>query len=343
MRVLLVKTSSLGDLVHSLPALTDAAQALPGIQFDWVAEEGFADLPSWHPAVAEVIPIALRRWRRDWRRAWRRGEIRAFLAHLRARSYDRVIDAQGLLFKSAWVAALARGPSAGYDRHSARDPWVSWTYQRRHQVAKNLHAIERVRRLFAAELGYPVPAGPPDYGIRRPPPLDPPERPYVILLHGTTWPSKRWPDIYWAELTQRLDQAGLRACFPWDSPDDRLQAERVLRWAEAGELLERDSLAGLARRLAGASAVVGVDTGLIHLAAAFGVPSVSLYGPTRVDRTGALGPAQRNLEAQFPCAPCLRRDCHFDGDSQVLPACFGALPPEQVWEELSQLLGGTWP
>ncbi len=334
MHALIVKTSSLGDLVHTLPAVTDAAAALPGLQFDWLAEEAFMQIPGWHPAVDQVIPIALRRWRKDWRKAWGRGELRRFWGQLRERPYERIIDAQGLLLKSGLPAALARGPVCGYDRDSAREPWVSWTYRNKHAVSRELHAVQRVRKLFAACLGYPEPAGEPDYGIRIPGrPVDP-AHPYLVFLHATTWPSKHWPIRYWAELTHIASTLGYRVCFPWHAPEDRLQAERIMDAAGSGELLPRGDLSGMAGRLAGAAGVVGVDTGLAHLAAAVGVPAVSLYGPTRVGLTGALGPRQLNLSADFHCAPCLRRDCNYEGNSAVQPACFAELPPSLVWESL---------
>lgn len=336
MHVLIVKTSSLGDIIHTLPALTDAAAAIPDIRFDWVVEEAFAEIPRWHPAVDQVLPLALRRWRRDWRRSWRRGELLDFVRQLRSRPYKRVIDAQGLLLKSGLVALLARGPSAGYDRRSARDRWVSWTYQRCHTVSRELHAVARIRQLFAADLGYAAPQAAPDYGIRRPVrPVDPGPR-YLVFLHSTTWPSKHWPIVYWAELARLAAVQGFRVLFPWHSPEDRLGAERILQAAEAGELVPRQGLTGLAGWLGSAAGVVGVDTGLAHLAAALGVPAVTLYGPTRVDLTGAVGPVQRNLTAKFPCAPCLRRDCDFHGEAEAQPACFTTLPPELVWEVLQQ-------
>jgi heptosyltransferase-1 len=341
MQVLVVKTSSLGDVVHTLPALTDAVAAIPGIRFDWVVEEAFTEIPRWHPAVDQVFPLALRRWRRDWRKAWRHGEPRDFVRRLRSRSYERVIDAQGLLLKSGLVAALARGPCAGYDRRSARDPWVSWTYRRSHRVSRELHAVARIRRLFAAELGYAVPQAGPDYGIRRlGRPVDP-GRPYLVFLHSTSWPSKHWPSMYWAELAHLARVQGYRVVFPWHSPEDRLSAERIIRGAQTGELLPRQGLTGLAGWLGCAAGVVGVDTGLAHLAAAVGVPAVTLFGPTRVDLTGAVGPRQRNLAAEFPCAPCLRRDCDFHGQTAVQPACFATLPPELVWQALQQQIQAT--
>ena len=130
MRVLLIKTSSLGDVIHALPALTDAARAIPGIKFDWVVEEGFAEIPTWHPAVGKVIPVAIRRWRKNLWQTIKSGEWRRFKQSVRSTKYDLVIDAQGL-FKSALPAMLAHGPRAGLDRASAREPLSALLYQRR--------------------------------------------------------------------------------------------------------------------------------------------------------------------------------------------------------------------
>ncbi len=340
MKVLVFKTSSLGDLIHTYPALTDAAAALPGIRFDWVAEEAFAELPAWHPAVRRVIPIALRRWRRNWAKSWRSGEIAAFVRELRREPYELIIDAQGLLFKSALPALLARGPCAGLDRASAREPWSCLSYRHAYPVGRELHAIERVRHLFAAALGYPMSASPPDYAIRVPGrPIDA-THPYLVFLHATTWSSKHWPPLYWAQLLQRAVAEGYRVLFPWHTPEDRLQAERIMHAADAGELLPRQGLAGMAACLAAAAGVVGVDTGLAHMTAAVGTPAVTLYGSTRQDLTGALGPRQHNMAVAFPCSPCLRRECDYRGSRDVEPACYASLPPAVVWDALQDQMSG---
>lgn len=337
MRVLLVKTSSLGDLIHSFPALTDASRAVPGIRFDWLVEASFAEVPAWHPAVAEVIPISLRRWRRNWRKAWKSGELRAFRARLRETRYDLVLDAQGLL-KSALPACLAHGPRAGLDKASAREPLSAHLYQRRYAVAREQHAIERVRQLFAQALDYPLPTGPLDYGLHITPAADAGVQ-RLILLHGTTWPSKHWPEPYWAELANIAAQRGFEVALPWGDPDDRLRAERIIKAAGVGVLMPRLSLSELAGALAGASAVVGVDSGLAHLAAAVGTPAITLYGPTRTDLTGAMGPHQLNVAADFDCAPCMRRDCNYAGQAEVQPACFEALTPGRVFSRLLEQMG----
>ncbi len=336
MRILVVKTSSLGDLVHCFPALSDAVRAIPGIRFDWVAEQAFAGLPPLHPAVERVIPIGLRRWRGDWRRAWRRGEIQRFWRELRAERYDRVIDAQGLFFKSAWVARAACGPSAGFDARSARDRWVGWSYRDAYRVARDQHAIARNRQLFAAALGYPLDDSAPDYGLCVE--ALPSERPYLVFLHATTWPSKHYPDLYWAELSHYAREAGLPAAMPWYAPLERLRVETIRERGGRPLLPERMELPELAAFLKGATAVVGVDSGLTHLAAALDRPTIGLYGPTAPGLSGVVGREVVNLRADFPCAPCLRRACDYAGEAEQRPACFTRLPPRRVWEALRGLL-----
>lgn len=157
MRVLIVKTSSMGDVLHTLPALTDAAQAIPGIRFDWVVEEGFAQIPSWHKSVERVIPVAIRRWRKAWFSAPIKAERQAFREAVQAVKYDAIIDAQGLVKSAALVTRLAHGVKHGMDWQTAREPLASLFYNRRHHIAKQQHAVERTRELFAKSLGYAKP------------------------------------------------------------------------------------------------------------------------------------------------------------------------------------------
>ncbi len=338
MRVLIVKTSSLGDLIHTLPALTDAVAAHPGIRFDWVVEEAFAEVPPWHPAVERVIPIALRRWRREWWRTLRTGAVGRFVQELQLTAYDAVIDAQGLLPKSAWVACKARGERWGYGPGSARDPFASLCYRRWVRAPRDLHAIDRIRRLFAAALDYEAPSTEPDYGLRFEGERGP-GRPALIFLHGTTWPSKHWPEPYWVALAEIATEAGYAVHWPWGDEREQQRAERLIDRSHSGWLLPHLSLTQLAKTLAGAAGAVGLDSGLAHLAAAVGTPAVTLYGPTRTDLTGARGPHQRNLEVDFPCAPCMKRECGYGGERPVDPPCFQSLPPETVWRELKVQMG----
>jgi len=326
-RVLLIKTSSLGDVVHTLPALTDAQRAIPGIQFDWVVEEGFAEIPAWHPAVAQVVPVAIRRWRKNLWQTLRSGEWRRFKARLRETRYDLVIDAQGLL-KSAWLTRYVKAPVAGLDRDSAREPLASRVYDRRYAVPRDQHALERVRQLFAQALGYELPQGIGDYGLDRAQLATPGEEPYLLFLHGTTWPSKHWPEAYWRELAERMSAFGWAIRLPWGNAEEKARAERIAEGIAGASVLPRLNLGGVAKVVAGARACVAVDTGLGHLAAALDVPCISLYGPTLPGRVGAYGRSQVHLCASGPDA----------GKGDRVKPCFDDLLPERVASELKALL-----
>jgi len=335
MRVLVIKTSSLGDVIHTLPALTDAARALPGIRFDWVVEEAFAPIPAWHGAVTQVIPVALRRWRRQLLTRRTRHEWRRFREHLQRADYDRVIDAQGLL-KSAVLTRLANGTRHGLDRLSAREPLAALAYQVSHAVPSGQHAIERVRQLFAAALDYPAPVNELDYGIYTGDPGD--ETPRLVFLHATSWPSKHWPEAYWVRLIELATAAGYAVLLPWGSADELARAQRLGAVSALVEVPPAMDLNELAGRFASARGAVAVDTGLGHLAAAFSLPTVSLYGATDAALTGARGRYQSRLQAGFECAPCLQRQCSYTGAAEVQPACYASLPPEVVWAALQQAM-----
>jgi heptosyltransferase-1 len=337
-KVLIIKTSSLGDVLHTLPAVTDAARLLPGVRFDWVVEEAFAEVPAWHAAVDEVIPVALRRWKHRPLQVLRRGEPQAAVRQLRKRSYDRIIDAQGLV-KSAVIARFARGPRYGLDGASAREPLAARAYNRTFPVLRQQHAVARVRQLFALALEYETPAGQPDYGIRERF-ADDQRQPCLVFLHGTTWSTKHWPDEYWVELASMAVAAGLQVKLPWGNAAEKQRAEKIAAVDKSVEVLPRMQLGELAEVIATARGVVGVDTGLVHLAAALGTPCVTLYGATDPGLIGTVGAAQSHLQANFPCAPCQERKCHYQGAAEVFPACYGDLPPTRVWQTLDAALAG---
>lgn len=349
MRVLLIKTSSLGDVIHALPALTDAARAVPGIQFDWVVEEGFAEIATWHPAVGEVIPVAIRRWRKNLWQTFKTGEWRRFKQRLRDTPYDLVIDAQGLL-KSAWLTRYVNAPVVGLDKECAREPLASRFYDQAYPVPRGQHAVERVRQLFAQALGYAVPEGLGDYGLDRTRLLgaDTGAAPFVLFLHGTTWDTKHWPELYWRQLAEHLGERGLQVRLPWGNPAEQARAERIALGLDHAQVLPKLNLAGVAQVLASAQACVAVDTGIGHLAAALDVPTLSLFGPTNPGLTGAYGKSQVHLAADYPaCAPCLQKKCTYQATDEdrlqfdlksEWPLCFTRLNPERVASQLGSLL-----
>ena len=330
MRVLLIKTSSLGDVVHTLPALTDARRALPGIQFDWLVEENFAAIPAWHPAVKQVIPIAIRRWRKALWRLPRDATWQAMRATLSATPYDLVLDAQGLL-KSAFLGIFANGPRVGYDRASVREKLSTVFYQRTIAVAKGQHAVERTRQLFAHAMNYAAPTAIGDYALdRQRVGAELNDHKKILLLHGTTWASKHYPENYWTALATLAQQDGFDVALPWGNAIEQARAERIAAHSGA-RVLPKLSLSAIAGEIASSAGVICVDSGLGHLACAFEVPTVSIYGATNPDLTSTYGRTQRALAAQFACAPCLQRECQYHGASIEKPACYDSLPPAQVW------------
>jgi len=335
-RTLIIKTSSLGDVLHTLPAVTDAARQKPAMRFDWVVEEAFAEVPAWHVAVDDVIPVAIRRWKHQLLHALRSGEPQALVRRLRSHPYAHVIDAQGLI-KSAVMARLARGPRSGLDRESAREPLAARAYDHRFAIARNQHAVQRVRQLFAAALDYPVPQTPPDYGIKEHFP-DRARQSYLVFLHGTTWATKHWPDDYWVRLAAMATASGRQVRIPWGNRTEQQRAEKIAAVSDAVEVMPRMALGELAALIAAAAAVVGVDTGLVHLAAALGTPCITLYGSTDPGLIGTLGESQRQLRAEFPCAPCQQRKCSYPDAAEVFPACYSTLDPDRVWSALEQML-----
>ncbi|MER2471030.1 lipopolysaccharide heptosyltransferase RfaC [Photorhabdus laumondii] len=300
MRVLLVKTSSMGDVLHSLPALTDAERNLPDVRFDWVVEEGFAQIPGWHNAVDQIIPVAIRRWRKNWFSPEIRAERRLFKEKLKLHQYDAIIDAQGLLKSAFLVTRLADGPKHGYDRKSIREPLASFFYDCRHTVSKQQHAVERIRELFAVSLGYTKPAAQGDYGIARhflKQKLKN-QGDYLVFLHATTRDEKHWPESHWRQLIAEIQPTGMKIKLPWGAEHEYQRALRLAENFSHVEVLPKLALAQVAQELACAKAVVSVDTGLSHLTAALDRPNITLFGPTDPGLIGGYGKEQISLKAE---------------------------------------------
>lgn len=283
--ILLIKTSSLGDVVHNLPVVSDIRLRFPRARIDWVVEEGYRDIVGMHPGVHRTIPIALRRWRGNLLKLahWREfGQYRRALSGVR---YDCVIDTQGLI-KSALLAQVASGTRHGYAGVSAREPLAARLYDCTHVVPRDLHAVVRNRRLAGMALGYELPAAL-DYGIVLPSGVGLIEtRPYCVLLHATSRADKLWPERSWERLALGLARQGYASILPWGDAAERARAERIARTVPTGVVPPALGILAMARLLAGAQAVIGVDTGLTHLAAALGRPVVALYCGTHPGLTG---------------------------------------------------------
>jgi heptosyltransferase-1 len=284
--ILFIKTSSLGDVIHHMPALTEARKARPDATFTWLVEEAFAPLVRLHPAVGEVVPVAWRHWRNSLYAPGTLGEIAGSLRAIRAPRYDLIVDSQGLL-RSAIIARLAHGRRHGYDAASIREPLAAMFYDVRHSVSRDLHAVQRNRILSGKALGY-APQGAPDFGLDRAA-LAGAGKPYAVLLHATARKEKQWPEESWIVLGRTLSRDGIELVLPWGTEPERLRAERIAAGLTGARVPQRASLDAVARLIAGAQFVVGVDTGLLHLAAALGVPLVAIFAGSQPHLTGPVG------------------------------------------------------
>jgi heptosyltransferase-1 len=288
-RILFVKLSSLGDIVHALPAITDLAERRPGTHVAWVVEEAYVDLVKLHPAVAEAIPFALRSLRRNPLRAsgWRR--IAGARRGVGAGGWDYVVDAQGLL-KSAIVTKFARAPSFGLDARSARERLAARFYDVKIPVPWSLHAVDRNRRLLGEVFGY-APDGAARYGLARTAerPAWAPAGRYIVMLHAASHAEKRWPQERWIALGKMLGQHEYAMVLPGGTPAERAVSARMAAEMPNAVAAPAMSIGEVAALLSHASGVVGVDTGLTHLAVALGVATVGIYCATQPDLTGLHG------------------------------------------------------
>ena len=288
MRLLIVKTSSMGDVVHALPVVADVLQHDPDATIEWLVEGAYAAIPQLHPGVKRVLPMAWRKWRRALTSGSTWQAMRELRAELQREPYDLVLDLQGLVKSAIW-ARQAVGPVVGYDRGSAREPMATWAYHRKVAVARDLHAVQRCRMLAALHLGHAVPTSAPDFGLRTPAPGWRPKAPYAVLIPNASRKEKLWPERHWGSVGKRLRERGLMPVVLWGADEEQTLAERIAADCE-GDVPPFLKVGEMAAVLAGARQVVGLDTGFTHLAAALGRPTLGIYCDHEPGLAGITGP-----------------------------------------------------
>jgi heptosyltransferase-1 len=320
MRILLVKTSSLGDVIHNLPVVSDLKRQFPEAVIDWCVEEAFVDIPRLHPAVGQVIPVAIRRWRKALFSGATWSEIGEVRRGLGDKNYDAILDTQGLI-KSGLITFFAKGPCYGYAAEVAREPLASWFYDKTFVIPPNAHAVERNRWLSAAAFDYPVDL-PLDYGIMAPDLHFSwlPDARRAVLLTATSRDDKLWDEDRWIAVARHLVEQGFSPVLPWGSARERQRAERIVDVAAGAIVAPALSLHELAALIGHAELAVGVDTGLVHLATALGVPTLAIYVATNPALTGVFGTRNFRNFGGIGCAP---------GASEVITAIAQELTERQ--------------
>ena len=286
-KILIVRSSSLGDLIFVLPAISDIAKHCPEVMIDWVVEESFADIPAWHPAVHQVIPISHRRWRKHWWSRETRRERAAFRKKLRQTHYDMVLDMQGLM-KSVWVVRQAIGERHGLDWKSVRERLASLFYHQRHRVDFWQPAVTRQRELAALALGYQY-EGAPDFGLQAF--TEGVEiQNYAVVMPSASRDDKLWPEEDWHAALDLLVEHGLELRVLAGNDKEAARAAELVKHYPKVTLLTALPLKEVAHQLAAARLMIGLDSGLTHLSAALGRPTIGIYcasTPVRTPLTGA--------------------------------------------------------
>lgn len=285
MNILIVRVSSLGDVVHNMPMVADIRAQFPHANIDWVVEEAYVDLVRLNPLVRDVLPFALRRWRKSLLHKETRGEIRHFLTQLRSRQYDVVFDTQGLL-KTGVIMGMAKVTAAGQKvglangtEGSGYEPISRMFHTKSIRVASRTHAVMRGRIVAAQGLGYAVDT-PPDFALQ--PPVEVardwlPATPYAVLFHGTAGASKKWAQDHWVTIGNLLAAQGLTVLLPWGNPAEKLAAEFLAENIAQARVLPKLGMMDAVALAQKAAVVVGLDTGLTHIAAAYCRPTIELY------------------------------------------------------------------
>ena len=320
MRVLIIKLTSMGDLMHALPALTDAAKQIPNIEFDWVVDENFSEVPLWHPKVKSVITTNHRSWKKNIFSTSLINELKSIKSTLNNTNYHAVIDMQNNL-KSAAVSFLVKDSVHGLDKGSAREYPSHLAYKFKYKVSKENHAITRQRQLLALSLNYEFDTKDIDYGIQNDnferPNLELPNK-YLFLVHNASWPTKMWSISRWQELIQLINGEGYMAILPSGSKEEFKRAQEIASISTDALAIPAQSLNRTAYIIENAAGCICSDTGLAHLSALLGKPSVTLYSVTDEKLIGTRGNNQAHI---------------ISSDSKM-----DSITSQRAWEELKLLI-----
>lgn len=340
-KILLVKITSMGDLIQMLPALTDAHMAYPGIQIDWLCEDTFSDIPALHPVIRKIITLPYRRWKKNIRKAFTSGDIFQFLKTLRAEQYDMVIDAQSNI-KSALFSLLAKGKLYGLDKTSVREYGAHFFYRNTITIDRNQNHTHRMRQMLAEILKYPLPQTPANYGIGdenlEKVDIELPQK-FIFFTVIASMQYKLWPEKHWSEVINFVLDNGYEIVMPWWSEKEKERVTRLKNNHAGVHLLPPLNLRQKAFVLSKSCGAISLDTGLSHMAAALNKPNICLYGPNASQFCGTIGVMQQHMTAQSPdCVPCNKSRCQFIEQQRLEYApCMVNIEPLQLIDAVDKM------
>ncbi|MBS0307576.1 MAG: lipopolysaccharide heptosyltransferase I [Proteobacteria bacterium] len=288
MSILIVRVSSLGDVIHNMPMVADILRHYPDAKIDWVVEEAYVDLVRMNDGVRTIIPFALRRWRKSLHRAATRAEMRRFHQDLRRDDYDVIFDTQGLL-KTSLVMRMARIKSGGKrvglanaTEGSGYEPISRLFHTQSVPVGVHTHAVQRARMVAAAAFGYAIDT-PADFNLQLPANLQQasrdwlPAEPYAVFFHATARAAKQWPQDNWRAIANTLAARDMPILLPWGSVAEKQTAQQLAAHMPNASVLPKLGMMDAVLLAQRATLAIGVDTGLTHIAAAFCRPTIELY------------------------------------------------------------------
>jgi heptosyltransferase-1 len=330
MKILIVKTSSFGDIVHTFPSLTDICKSIQNIEIHWLLEPEYKSIASKHPNVKKTIDFPLRKWRKEPLKLI--SNISRLKKILREEKYDLAIDAQGLI-KTAWLRFILDCPFVGYDKFSIKEKVASFFYHKKISVSRKKHAISRTRNLMALSLKYQIVEEDIEYGLQE----KNEESNRILFVIGTSWQSKIYPLKYWKDLAKVAVKNGYKVVVSYHSDKEKKMAESLSSVdKDAISLLPKMNLEGIFNYLSTVKGVFAVDTGIAHLASALSLPCVIIYGATSAKLTGAIGKKTYNVSANYHCSPCFKKKCNKIDAKNKTPPCYDSLRVEDIFSLLQK-------
>ena len=287
----------MGDLMHALPALTEAKENIQDISFDWVVDKNFSSVPSWHPLVNNIITTDHRNWKKHLFSKQSRDSLKSSINQINSGNYDLVVDMQNNL-KSAFISYLTKHDVVGMDAKSAREYPAHLSYSRKIKIKKELHAIQRQKRLLGEALGYTSDENKVDYGASynnfTKPNINLPNK-YCVLVQNASWVTKQWSVQNWQDLIKYLDEKNIPMLLPSGNLNEYERAKEICSISNKAEAIEIMPLNEIAYIIKNAEFCICSDTGLAHLSALTGTPSITLYGPTKTSLIGTYGKSQIHI------------------------------------------------